>query len=63
MDNNKNLMKTEEKSNAEIRKMFPKDGPEIIKAMDNRRVDHHGNDKEYNKQQGQSMKNTTTREL
>lgn len=62
MHNNKNLMKTEEKSNAEIRKMFPKDGPEII-AMDSRRVDKHGNDKEYNKQQGQSMKNTTTREL
>ncbi len=29
MDNNKNLMKTREKSNAEIRKMFPKDGANV----------------------------------
>lgn len=29
MDNNKNLMKTHEKSNAEIRKMFPKDGADV----------------------------------
>lgn len=29
MHNNKNLMKTDEKSNAEMRKMFPKDGADI----------------------------------
>lgn len=29
MDNNKNLRKTDEKSNAELRKMFPKDGEDI----------------------------------
>jgi hypothetical protein len=60
MKNNKNLMKTEEKSNAELRKMFPQNGSDLI-AMDDRRVDHHGDDKEHNKQQGQSLKNTTTR--
>ena len=29
MDNNKNLMKTQEKSNSELRRMFPKDGSDI----------------------------------
>ena len=29
MHNNKNLQKTEEKTNAEMRKMFPKDGADI----------------------------------
>lgn len=29
MDNNKNLKRTREKSNAEKRKMFPKDGADI----------------------------------
>lgn len=29
MDNNKNLLKTREKSNAELRKMYPKDGAKI----------------------------------
>lgn len=28
-DNNKNLEKTQKKSNAELRKMFPKDGADI----------------------------------
>ncbi|MEW9096864.1 MAG: hypothetical protein AB2417_17445 [Clostridiaceae bacterium] len=29
MDNNKNHLKTDHKSNAELRKMFPKDGANI----------------------------------
>lgn len=29
MDNNKNHMKTDEKSNPEMRRMFPKDGGDI----------------------------------
>ncbi|MDT8718733.1 hypothetical protein IAI10_18915 [Clostridium sp. 19966] len=29
MDNNKNLQKTREKSNAELRKMFPREGADI----------------------------------
>lgn len=29
MHNNKNHMKTDEKSNSEMRKMFPKDGADI----------------------------------
>lgn len=29
MDNNKNRMKEDKKSNAELRKMFPKDGSDI----------------------------------
>lgn len=29
MDNNKNLMKTHDISNSELRKMFPKDGDDI----------------------------------
>jgi hypothetical protein len=52
MDNNKNLLKTEDKSRSELRKMFPHDGEHEINSLDV---------KKSHKQQGQSLKNTTTR--
>ena len=53
MKNNKNLLKTEDKSRAELREMFPHDGEEEINDMEGI--------KKTNKQSGQSLKNTTTR--
>lgn len=53
MDNNKNLLKTEDKTKSELRKMFPHDGDAEIESL-------HGIKKSH-KQSGQSLKNTTTR--
>jgi hypothetical protein len=53
MDNNKNLLKTEDKSRAELRKMFPHDGDEEIEDLKDIKKSH--------KQAGASLKNTTTR--
>lgn len=46
MHNNKNLLKTDEKSNSEMRKMFPKDG-EDIGIIDGENVGSNG--KKYTK--------------
>lgn len=53
MDNNKNLLKTEDKSRAELRKMFPHDGDIEINSLEDIKKSH--------KQSGQALKNTTTR--
>ena len=53
MKNNKNLLKTEDKSRAELRKMFPHDGEEEINDLEDIKKSH--------KQSGQALKNTTTR--
>jgi hypothetical protein len=53
MNNNKNLLKTEDKSRSELRKMFPHDGEEEINDLEDIKKSH--------KQSGQSLKNTTTR--
>ncbi|MCX7709980.1 MAG: hypothetical protein N2484_09030 [Clostridia bacterium] len=53
MDNNKNLLKTEDKSRAELREMFPHDGEVEIESLKHIKKSH--------KQSGQSLKNTTTR--
>lgn len=54
MDNNKNLMRTEDKSKSEIQKMFPQAGASEFNSLNNVKKSH--------KQQGQSLKNTTTRD-
>lgn len=53
MNNNKNLLKTEDKSRTELRKMFPHDGEVEIESLQDIKKSH--------KQSGQSLKNTTTR--
>ena len=53
MHNNKNLLKTEEKSKSELRKMFPHDDEAEIDALKDIEKSH--------KQSGASLKNTTTR--
>lgn len=53
MDNNKNLLKTEDKSRAELRNMFPHDGDKEIIDMEGVKKSH--------KQAGHSQKNTTSR--
>jgi hypothetical protein len=46
MDNNKNLMKTDEKSNAELRKMFPRDGSDIG-IKDGEKIGSHSNGEKF----------------
>lgn len=46
MDNNKNLMKTDEKSNAELRKMFPRDGSDIG-IINGEKIGSHSNGKKF----------------
>ena len=41
MDNNKNLLKTEEKSNAELRKMYSQEGGDIG-IINGEKVDSNG---------------------
>jgi hypothetical protein len=53
MKNNKNLLRTEDKSRSELRKMFPHDGEEEIEDIEGIKKAH--------RQEGQSLKNTTTR--
>lgn len=53
MNNNKNLLKTEDKSRTELKKMFPHDGEAEIDSLEDI--------KKSNKQSGQSLKNITTR--
>lgn len=53
MHNNKNLLKTEEKSRSELRKMFPHDVKAEINSLKDIEKAH--------KQSGASLKNTTTR--
>jgi hypothetical protein len=48
MDNNKNLFKTDDKSNAELRKMFPKDGADIG-FVDGNKIGSHSNGKKFTK--------------
>ncbi len=48
MDNNKSHMKTDPKSNAEIRKMYPKDG-EDIGIIDGEKIGSHSNGKKFTK--------------
>lgn len=46
MDNNKNRMKDREKSNAELRKMYPKDGADIG-IIDGEKIGAHANGKNH----------------
>jgi hypothetical protein len=46
MDNNKNLVKTDEKSNAELRKMFPQNGGDIG-IIDGEKIGAHANGKKF----------------
>ena len=46
MDNNKNRMKDREKSNAELRKMFPKDGADIG-IIEGEKIGAHANGKNH----------------
>jgi hypothetical protein len=48
MDNNKNLVKTRERSNAELRKMFPRNGGDIG-IIDSEKVGSHANGKKFTK--------------
>jgi hypothetical protein len=48
MDNNKNHFKTDDKSNAELRKMFPKGGAEIG-IINEEKLGSHGNGKKFTK--------------
>lgn len=53
MHNNKNLLKTEEKSESELRKMHPHDVESEIDSLKSIKKSH--------KQEGAALKNTTTR--
>jgi hypothetical protein len=48
MDNNKHLMKMEEKSNAVLRKMFPKDGSDIG-IINGEKIGSHDNGSKFTK--------------
>lgn len=48
MDNNKNLLKTRPKSNAELRKMFPKGGEEIG-IINGEKIGSHANGEKFTK--------------
>ena len=48
MDNNKHLMKMEEKNNAELRKMFPKDGSDIG-IINGEKIGSHDNGSKFTK--------------
>lgn len=48
MDNNKSHLRTEDKSNAELRKMYPKDGADI--GIENgEKIGSHANGKKFTK--------------
>lgn len=53
MHNNKNLLRTEDKSRSELREMFPRDGEAEISALEDIKKSH--------KQAGQALKNTKTK--
>lgn len=53
MDNNKNKLRTEDKSKSELRKMFPHDGDVEIATLEDI--------KKPDRQEGASLRNTTTR--
>jgi hypothetical protein len=48
MDNNKNLIKTDDKSNAELRKMFHQSGGDIG-IIDGEKIGSHANGKKFTK--------------
>lgn len=48
MDNNKNLVKTREKSNSELRKMFPQDGSDVG-IIDGEKIGSHANGNKFTK--------------
>lgn len=48
VDNNKNLVKTRHKSNAELRKMYPRDG-EDIGIIDGEKIGSHENGNKFTK--------------
>jgi hypothetical protein len=48
MDDNKNLMKTDDKSNAELRKMYRQGGSDIG-IIDGSKIGSHSNGKKYTK--------------
>lgn len=48
MDNNKNLLKTQTKSNAELRKMFPQGGSDIG-IIDGEKIGAHANGNKFTK--------------
>ncbi|EET88219.1 conserved hypothetical protein [Clostridium carboxidivorans P7] len=48
MDNNKSHMRTDDKSNAELRKMYPKDG-EDIGIVQGEKLGSHSNGKKFTK--------------
>lgn len=48
MDNNKYRMKDDDKSNAELRKMFPKDG-EDMGIIDGKKIGSHENGNKFTK--------------
>jgi len=56
MDNNKNLRKTHEKSNAELRKMYPRDGSDIG-IIDGEKVGSHENGSKFTKRSKLSHNN------
>ncbi|GAA0721323.1 hypothetical protein GCM10008905_11650 [Clostridium malenominatum] len=48
MDNNRNLSKTDDISNAKLRKMFPKDGADIG-IINGEKIGSHANGKKFTK--------------
>ncbi|KIE48307.1 hypothetical protein U732_4113 [Clostridium argentinense CDC 2741] len=50
-DNNKNRIKDREKSNAELRKMYPKDGADIG-IIDGEKIGGYANSKDHSKERG-----------
>jgi hypothetical protein len=48
MDNNKNLRKTDDKTNAELRKMFPQNGGDIG-IIDGEKLGSHSNGEKFTK--------------
>lgn len=48
MDNNKNRMKDREKSNAELRKMHPKDNSDVG-VVHGEKIGHYANSKDHSK--------------
>lgn len=56
MDNNKNRMRDRDKSNAELRKMFPKSGDDIG-IKDGEKIGSRNNGKKYTKRSKLSHNN------
>lgn len=48
MDNNKSLLETDDKTNAELRKMFPRDGADIG-IVNEQKLNAHATGKKYTK--------------